>query len=312
MRVVFAGTPEFAVPALQALIDADDRVVAAYTQPDRPAGRGRKLQASPVKQTALLAGIPVEQPPHFKDPEALARLAEYQPDLMVVAAYGLLLPQTVLDIPRFGCINIHASLLPRWRGAAPIQRALLAGDTQTGISLMQMEAGLDTGPVLRTKACTIEASDTAQSLHDRLAAIGAEVLLLGIEDLKQGQCLAQPQDESLATYAKKLTKAEAEIDWTKSAVELERRVRAYNPWPVAYTTCQGHAVRLWESMVLDQSAASAALPGQVLAESAHGIDVATGAGILRITRLQWAGSKALSAAEFLAGRSLLGQRLGQP
>ncbi|SIT69754.1 methionyl-tRNA formyltransferase [Ectothiorhodosinus mongolicus] len=312
MRVVFAGTPEFAVPALQALIDADNRVVAVYTQPDRPAGRGRKLQASPVKQTALRAGIPVEQPPHFKDPEALARLAEYQPDLMVVAAYGLLLPQTLLDIPRFGCINIHASLLPRWRGAAPIQRALLAGDAQTGISLMQMEAGLDTGPVLRTQACAIEASDTAQSLHDRLAAIGADVLLQGIEDLQQGRFQAKPQDEALATYAKKLTKAEAEIDWTESAIQLDRRVRAYNPWPVAYTTCQGHTVRLWESAVQDQSAASPVSPGLVLAESAQGIDVATGASILRIMRLQWAGSKALSAAEFLAGRSLLGQRLGQP
>ena len=312
MRVVFAGTPEFAVPALRALIDTDHSVVAVYTQPDRPAGRGRKLQASPVKQTALLAGIPVEQPAHFKTPEALARLAEYQPDLMVVAAYGLLLPQTVLDLPRYGCINIHASLLPRWRGAAPIQRALLAGDQQTGISLMQMEAGLDTGPVLRTQACAIEASDSAQSLHDRLAAIGADVLLKGIQDLQQGQCIAQPQDESLATYATKLTKAEAEIDWTESAVQLDRRVRAYNPWPVAYTACQGHAVRLWESLVLDQSAASTMLPGLVLAESAQGLDVATGVGILRITRLQWAGSKVLSAAEFLAGRSLLGQRLGQP
>lgn len=312
MRVVFAGTPEFAVPALEALIDADDSVVAVYTQPDRPAGRGRKLQASPVKQIASLAGIPVEQPAHFKAPEALAQLAEYHPDLMVVAAYGLLLPQAVLDLPRYGCINIHASLLPRWRGAAPIQRALLAGDVQTGISLMQMEAGLDTGPVLRTRACAIGASDTAQSLHDRLALIGADVMLEGIQDLQQGRCKAQPQDESLATYATKLTKAEAEIDWTEAAIQLDRRVRAYNPWPVAYTTCQGHLVRLWESVVLDQSAASPASHGLVLAESAQGLDVATGAGVLRITRLQWAGSKALSAAEFLAGRSLLGQRLGQP
>ncbi|ANB01712.1 methionyl-tRNA formyltransferase [Ectothiorhodospira sp. BSL-9] len=309
MRIVYAGTPDFAVPALQALIDSPHTVVAVYTQPDRPAGRGRKLKPSPVKQLAQSHGIPVEQPERLRDEAHQQTLRAHAPDLMVVAAYGLILPQAVLDIPRLGCVNLHGSLLPRWRGAAPIQRALLAGDDKTGITLMQMAAGLDTGDMLLKSHCPITAQDTAATLHDTLAAQGAQLLLQGLEGLEAGSLRGEPQDEALVTYAEKLSKAEARLDWTRRAVCLDRRVRAFNPWPVAQTLHEGQPLRLWMSE-LPAGQASAA-PGTVVAEGPQGIDVATGEGLLRITRLQLPGGKPLSAREFLNGRSLLGRVLGQ-
>ena len=308
LRIVYAGTPEFAVPALAALIAARHELVAVYTQPDRPAGRGRRLQASPVKRVALEHGLPIEQPATLRSPEAQARLREYRPDVMIVAAYGLILPQAVLDIPHHGCLNIHASLLPRWRGAAPIQRAILAGDAETGVTIMQMAAGLDTGDVLVRRACPIGPEDSAATLHERLARLGAEALLATLDDLVAGRLAPERQDEALATYAAKLTKEEAAIDWRQPATAIDRAVRAYNPWPVAYTALDGEALRIWEARALD--AVAHAEPGTVVAERPEGIDVATGSGLLRILRLQLPGGKPLTAREFLNGRSLAGVVLG--
>lgn len=306
LRIVYAGTPEFALHGLSALLASAHEVVAVYTQPDRPAGRGRQLTASPVKQLALAHGLTVEQPVSLKDAASQARLRAYAPDVMVVAAYGLILPPAVLALPRYGCINLHASLLPRWRGAAPIQRALLAGDTQTGITLMQMAAGLDTGDMLLRLPCVIETTDTAHSLHERLAKLSAQALMQGLEALQAGTLTSVVQDDSLVTYAAKLSKAEALLDWSLSAVALDRCVRAFNPWPVAYTQWQDATLRIWESAVLDVAAPSSHPPGQVLAQAASGIDVATGQGVLRIKRLQLPGAKALDASEFIKGHSLLG------
>ncbi len=306
-RIVYAGTPEFAVPALQALIDSPHRVVAVYTQPDRPAGRGRKLRPSPVKQLAEAHGIPVEQPLSMRDASAQRRLADYRPDLMVVAAYGLILPREVLEIPPLGCVNLHASLLPRWRGAAPIQRALLAGDTETGITLMQMDEGLDTGDMLLSRALPIGPQETAAELHDRLAALGAELLTEALPDLLEGRLQGTPQDDAQATYAAKLDKAEARIDWQRPAEEIARRVRAFNPWPVAQADLDGQSLRIWNAEGVPCPSGSA--PGTVVAESADGIDVATGEGCLRITRLQLPGGRPLDAASFLNGRSLAGKQL---
>lgn len=311
MRIVFAGTPEFALPGLDALLAGPHEVVAVYTQPDRPAGRGRKLTASPVKLRALAQGVPVEQPSTLRDTQVFERLRDYRPDLMVVAAYGLILPPAVLELPTHGCINIHASLLPRWRGAAPIQRALLAGDARTGVTLMQMATGLDTGDMLLRESCPIDADDTAQSLHDRLAVMGAGLLTDGIDALLAGQLRPEPQDESLATHAAKLSKAEAQIDWQLSAVHLDRCVRAFNPWPVAHTSLDGQTLRIWMSAVANQDSVGER-PGTVVQESAAGMDVATGEGLLRILRLQLPGGRPLEAREFLAGHSLLGRVLGSP
>ena len=244
LKIVFAGTPDFSVPALDALLTSGHDVIAVYTQPDRPAGRGRKLTASPVKARALEHGIPVHQPLSLKRPEEQERLAALAPDVMVVVAYGLLLPPAVLAIPRLGCVNIHASLLPRWRGAAPIQRAILAGDAETGVTLMQMEKGLDTGPMLATVRCPIGPDDTAETLHDRLAALGAGALVPTLERLDRGEITAEPQDDTQACYAAKLDKAEAVLDWRRPAVELERQVRAFNPWPVAQTGFQERVLRV--------------------------------------------------------------------
>ncbi|MDD3517373.1 MAG: methionyl-tRNA formyltransferase [Chromatiales bacterium] len=307
LRIVYAGTPEFAVPALKALIDSPHEVVAVYTQPDRPAGRGRKLTPSPVKQVALEHAIPVEQPKTLKDAEAQQRLAGYTPDLMVVAAYGLILPQAVLDLPRLGCINLHASLLPRWRGAAPIQRAILEGDAETGITLMQMAAGLDTGDMLLKRATPIGAEESAARLHDRLAELAAETLMAGLEPLAEGRLKGEPQDDALANYAAKLTKDEATLDFTEDAERLARRVRAYDPWPVAQTLYQGQPLRIWDAVALPE--ATTAAPGSVVTEGPEGIDVATGRGLLRIRRLQLPGGKPLSAREFQNARSLAGLRL---
>ncbi|MBK1619402.1 methionyl-tRNA formyltransferase [Lamprobacter modestohalophilus] len=308
-RILFAGTPTFAVPALSALIAADWPVVAVYTQPDRPAGRGRKITPGPVKQTALDADIPVFQPTTLKRPEALEQLETLAPDLMVVAAYGLILPPAVLDCPRLGCINIHASLLPRWRGAAPIQRAIAAGDEQTGISLMQMEIGLDTGPVYATQRTRIGPRETGGSLHDRLAAIGAKLLLDSLPAICEGVLTPEPQDPERATYASKLEKQESTIDWQRSAIEIDRQIRAFDPWPVAQTRYNDETLRIWEACPLDDASgnhADEARPGTVLSSSAEGIDVATGDGKLRIQRLQAPGKRPISAADFAHARQVDG------
>lgn len=301
LRIVFAGTPEFSVPCLAACRASGAEVVAVYTQPDRPAGRGRKLTPSPVKQAALEAHIPVEQPESLKDPVARDRLAAYAPDLMVVVAYGLILPRKVLAIPRLGCWNVHASLLPRWRGAAPIQRAILAGDSESGVDLMQMEAGLDTGPVLLEKRTPIHGDDTGGSLHDRLSQLGAEVLAEGLRRVLAGENLtATAQPEAGVTYAHKLDKAEARLDFSRPARELERQVRAFDPWPVAEGEVAGETLRVWSARALDLD--HHASPGSVLTAGRDGIDIACGAGALRITALQRAGGKRIGAADYLNAR----------
>lgn len=299
LRVVFAGTPEFAIPCLQACLDARGvQVVATYTQPDRQSGRGRRLSASPVKQAAQAAGIEVEQPATLKSPQAQERLAQYRPDLLVVVAYGLILPQAVLDLPRLGCWNVHASLLPRWRGAAPIQRAIAAGDAQTGICLMRMEAGLDTGPVLLQQRTAITDADTGGSLHDRLAALGAAVLAGALSHAVSGQSLtATPQQAADRTYAHKLSKAEAVLDLSAPAAELARKIRAFNPWPVAHLALNGENIRIWHAVALDEHHTEA--PGHVLRANAEGIDIACGQGTLHIVELQRPGGRRMHAVDYL-------------
>jgi methionyl-tRNA formyltransferase len=308
MNLIFAGTPAFAVPALAALRRAGHQIRAVYTQPDRPAGRGRQLCASPVKQYAEKYGIEIRQPERLQD-EA-ARLRADAPEVMIVIAYGLLLPPAILAVPRHGCLNVHASLLPRWRGAAPIPRAIEAGDTVTGVSIMQMEAGLDTGPVLAQAATPIAELDTAQTLHDRLAQLGAETLVATLERMQRGEISPLPQDATHACYAKKLRKDEAPIDWRLPAAVLHRKVRALNPWPVASTVWHGKTLRLWEVGLLENQRAAGA-PGTILRADASGVRVLTGDGVLNITRLQAQGGKALAAGDFLNGHRLTaGDRLG--
>src|SRR5690348_14111577 len=305
LRLVFAGTPEFAVPGLRTCLDSGAEVVAVYTQPDRPAGRGRKLGTGPVKQAALAAGIPVRQPVSLKTAEAQQHLRAYAPDLLVVIAYGLILPPAVLAIPRLGCWNVHASLLPRWRGAAPIQRAILAGDAETGVCLMRMEAGLDTGPVLLSESTPIRGDDTGGALHDRLAELGAHVLAEGLRRVIAGESLhATPQPETGAIYAHKLGKAEAKLDFARPAIELERQVRAFDPWPVAEAEIAGERVRVWQTEALDAQSGSpdSARPGEIIGASRHGIDIACGQGVLRILKLQRAGGRAIGAADYLNAR----------
>jgi methionyl-tRNA formyltransferase len=296
------------VPALEALVRSSHRVVAVYTQPDRPAGRGQQLAASAVKQCAVRHGLPVEQPATLREPAAVERLQRWSPDVMIVAAYGLLLPQSILQTPRLGCINIHASLLPRWRGAAPIQRAIAAGDAQSGVTIMQMEPGLDTGPMLLTRAVPIEARETAASLHDRLATLGADALLDALEEVAQGTAQPRPQPADGVTYATKLRKEEAAIDWSQPAAQIDRQIRAFDPWPVAETRLHGQQLRVWQALPVDSTMSRA--PGEVLATGAAGIDVSTGKGVLRLTRVQSAGRKAMSAAEFLKAHRLDGAVLG--
>nr|WP_312250635.1 methionyl-tRNA formyltransferase [Stenotrophomonas geniculata] len=300
MRIVFAGTPEFAVSSLRAAARHHE-VVAVYTQPDRPAGRGRGLAPSPVKLEAVARGIPVYQPESLKDAAAQQQLRDLQPDLMVVVAYGLILPKAVLAIPTHGCWNVHASLLPRWRGAAPIQRAIQAGDAKTGVCLMQMEAGLDTGPVLLHQELPIAATDTGGQLHDKLAELGAQVLSDGLGLLRAGiKPIARPQPEQGVIYAHKLDKAEAKLDWAQDAGALARTVRAFNPWPIAEATLAGERVRIHGAVALEADHGQA--PGTVLAASRDGIDIACGQGALRLRVLQREGGKAITAADYLNAR----------
>jgi methionyl-tRNA formyltransferase len=304
--VVFAGTPDFAVPCLEACRTAGAEVVAVYTQPDRPAGRGRKLAASPVKAAALAAGVPVEQPESFKAQADRDRLAAYAPDLMVVVAYGLILPRKVLAIPRLGCWNVHASLLPRWRGAAPIQRAILAGDDESGVDLMQMEAGLDTGPILVERRTPIALDETGGTLHDRLSALGADALAEGLRRTLAGDILApRTQAETGIEYAHKLDKAEARLDFQLPAIALERKVRAFNPWPVAEADVAGERLRIWSARALDVT--SSAEPGQIVAATRDGIDIACASGVLRLTSVQRPGGRPIGAADYLNARPELKQ-----
>lgn len=308
LRIMFAGTPDFAVPALDALAQSAHEVVLVLTQPDRPAGRGMKLKASPVKALAERHGISVFQPETLKSAEVQARIAAAQADVLVVAAYGLIIPQAVLDMPRLGCYNIHASLLPRWRGAAPIQRALLAGDSETGVTIMEVVLALDAGAMVSKAILPITAEDTAQSLHDGLASSGAALMVETLDRLHlAGNLPAETQDESLVTYAAKLQKSEAVIDWSKPAADLSRQVRAFNPFPVAQTTLDGEVCRIWFATDLPGKAE----PG-VVVDTDDGILVGCGDGLLKITSLQMPGGKRLSASEFLRGHPLsMGHRFGQ-
>jgi len=297
LRVIFAGTPEFAAQHLQALLSSRHQVVSVYSQPDRPAGRGRKLTTSPVKILALAHGIEVQQPLSLKDAQAQQVLAHYQVDLMVVVAYGLILPQVVLSTPRLGCINVHGSLLPRWRGAAPIQRAILAGDLSSGVTIMQMEAGLDTGPMLHKAQTLISNTDTSASLYQKLALLGCTSLVQTLDQLQTSTMTAQVQNPDVANYAEKLSKAEGAIDWHQSAEAISLQIRGLNPWPVAYGDWQGNRLRIWMAHVININTSQA--PGTLVALDKTGLEIACGAGHLKITQLQWPGGKALNESELM-------------
>lgn len=305
MRVIFAGTPEFAAQALAAILASGHDVPLVLTQPDRPAGRGMSLQASPVKQLAQKHGLALHQPSSLKPEEVRQPIIEARSDVMVVAAYGLILPQAVLDVPRLGCLNIHASLLPRWRGAAPIQRAILAGDVETGVTIMRMEAGLDTGPMLLKANLPIAAADTAGTLHDKLASLGAGLIAEALANLERGELPGEIQPAEGVTYAAKLDKREAALDWRQLAAQLDRAVRAFNPFPGATAQLDGQAMKIWRA----EPVSGSGVPGSILAAGADGIVVACGEGALRLTELQKAGGKRLKAADFLCGFALApGQR----
>ncbi|WP_318519435.1 methionyl-tRNA formyltransferase [Photobacterium leiognathi] len=300
LRIVFAGTPDFAARHLAALLSSQHDVVAVYTQPDRPAGRGKKLTASPVKAIALENDIPVYQPVSLRNEEAQQELAAIDADIMVVVAYGLLLPQEVLDTPRLGCINVHGSILPRWRGAAPIQRSIWAGDTETGVTIMQMDIGLDTGDMLKVATLPIEATDTSATMYEKLAELGPDALIDCLSDIADGTAFAVKQDDEQANYAKKLSKEEALIDWTMDAAAIERCVRAFNPWPMSYFTVAEQNVKVWQTAVEADNQGKA--PGTILSADKQGILVATGNGALRLISLQPPGKKAMSAADLLNSR----------
>jgi len=304
-RLVFAGTPDFALASLRALVDSGQKPVAVLTQPDRPAGRGKKLTASPVKQFAVEQGIRVLQPVTLKDEEAVTQLKALRPDLLIVAAYGLILPQNVLDIPTHGCLNVHASVLPRWRGAAPIQAAILAGDETTGISLMEMTAGLDCGPVYTIDEVTIGDDETAEELHDRLAALGGSTLVAHLDDILAGGATSAKQDESLVTYAPKIVTSDARIDWSVAADELARRVRAYNPFPGAFFFAGDARTKIWRATAVEGDAE----PGTVIQCDRDGVVVACGAGALRLDELQLAGKRRVRAQEFVGQLDLSNLRL---
>ena len=302
LTLIFAGTPAFAAFTLTTLLASEHSVSAVYTQPDRPSGRGRKLTSSPVKQLALASGLPVYQPTSLNTPETIGILQEHQADVMVVVAYGQRLPQAVLQTPRYGCINIHASLLPRWRGAAPIERAIEAGDNTTGITIMQMDEHLDTGDILSQMYCPIDRCDTSASLSENLATLGAEALLKTLSAIGSQRLDPRPQDHSKASHAPKISKQEAEINWQLSAELLARKIRAFNPRPIAFTEINGNTLRIWEAQALDIQ--NVAAPGTVVSRSKKGIDVATGEGVLRLLMLQVAGGRAISAADLLNNQTI--------
>jgi methionyl-tRNA formyltransferase len=299
LRVVFAGTPDFAAKHLAALLQSEHEIVGVYSQPDRPAGRGKKLKASEVKQRALEHNLPVFQPENFKSQQDKDQLAELNADIMVVVAYGLLLPKDVLDTPKLGCINVHGSILPRWRGAAPIQRAIWAGDKQTGVTIMQMDEGLDTGDMISIATCDIESTDTSASLYCKLADLGPIALIDTLADIANGKAFAKKQDDALANYAKKLSKDEANIDWQMPAEQIERNIRAFNPWPICFTQLQGNTVKIHSAEVVAMSGQA----GTVLAVDKTGITVATGSNALKITQLQPQGKKPMAVKDFLNGRA---------
>jgi methionyl-tRNA formyltransferase len=316
MKIIFAGTPEFAVPCLQMLLDSEHDICAVYTQPDRPAGRGRKLQASPVKELALAAGIPVYQPLTLKTGEDLQQISALNADLMVVVAYGMILTQDVLGAPKLGCINVHASLLPRWRGAAPIQRAVLAGDEKTGVTIMQIVRKLDAGDMLHKEECGIDQTDTASGLQDKLAVLGAIGLAKVLAQIETGTVHAERQDESLVTYAEKLEKSEAIIDWNQPAADIARKVRGLNAWPVAQTLYQGYVLRIWQAVPVNDDSIGEATnrsplqePGIVRCAGKH-LDVATGLGFLRLLEVQLPGGKRMPVQAFLSAHDVDGVRLG--
>lgn len=311
LKVIFAGTPDFSVAPLQALLDSEHDVIAVYTQPDRPAGRGRKLTASPVKQLALQHDIPVYQPISLRDADAQEELAALNADIMIVVAYGLILPKAVLEMPQYGCLNIHASLLPRWRGAAPIQRAIEAGDAETGVTIMQMDVGLDTGDMLYKVSTPINAEDNAQSLHDRLSLMGSKALMETLTQLQAGQIKAEKQDETLVTYAEKLNKAEAEIDWTQPGETVLRKIQAFNPWPMAFTRFQEQPLRVLQASIADESLqkeANSKPAGLVIHVDKNGILVTTGNAPIWLTQVQPAGKKPMAAYDFAQSRQLLGHQ----
>jgi len=304
LAIAFAGTPDFALPALDAIAASRHRLAVIYTQPDRPAGRGQRLTASPVKERGLTLGLPIEQPRTLRDPAAAATLAAFAPDVMVVVAYGLLLPEAVLAVPRLGCLNIHASLLPRWRGAAPVARAIMAGDAVTGVCIMRMEAGLDTGPVMLRHEVAIDARETAGALQARLAAEGGRLIVPALDALAAGTARFEPQEAARATWAHKLEKSEARLSWREPARALERRIRALNPWPIAETTLDGAQLRIYEAEVV--AAQSGSVPGTILQAGADGIIVMTAEEALAIRRLQLPGRRAVPAADFANARRLIG------
>lgn len=301
LRIIFAGTPNFAALHLNALICSEHQVVGVFTQPDRPAGRGNRLTSSPVKQLADQHSLPVFQPCSFRKSEAQRWVIDLNADIMVVVAYGLILPQEVLSFPRFGCINVHGSLLPRWRGAAPVQHALLAGDKQTGITIMQMDSGLDTGVMLHKATCAIQPDDTSFSLYNKLAKIGPVALLSTLQQIAAGSTFAEPQDDTFATYACKLSKKEARLDWRLPAVQLERCVRAFNPWPTSYFLLAGQAIKVWEVCVYAWQFVSEA-PGVILSTDKAGIHISTGDGALTLTKLQLEGKKSMPVQDLLNSR----------
>ena len=299
LRIIFAGTPDFAARHLQALIDSEHHIVGVYSQPDRPAGRGKKLKASEVKELALANDLPVFQPASLKSDDALAELSSLNADIMIVVAYGLLLPKAILEAPRLGCLNVHGSILPRWRGAAPIQRAIWAGDDETGVTIMQMDEGLDTGDMLHISRCPIDATETSASLYTKLAELGPTALIETIAKLANGELTAQVQDDELANYAKKLSKDEANIDWSMDATQIERNIRAFNPWPVCFTQMSENTVKIYQADVVEQQGT----PGTILNSDKHGIVVACGTHALKITQLQPQGKKPMAVTDFLNGRS---------
>ncbi|BBS19089.1 methionyl-tRNA formyltransferase [Aeromonas caviae] len=300
LKLIFAGTPDFAARHLAALLSSGHEVVAVYTQPDKPAGRGQKLTASPVKELALAHDLPVYQPASLRNEAAQAELAALGADLMVVVAYGLILPKAVLDTPRLGCINVHGSLLPRWRGAAPIQRSIWAGDAETGVTIMQMDVGLDTGAMIRKVTCPIASDETSASLYDKLAGLGPQALVDTLDAMAAGDTAAEPQDDALANYAEKLSKEEARIDWSMDAVAIERCIRAFNPWPISWFDVAGQTVKVWQAEVVAQDHGQAV--GTLLKADKQGIEVATGQGVLRLLTLQPPGKKAMSVSDLLNSR----------